>query len=326
MTAQPLAFEATPAAAHIPQTMRQAILRSLAKDRSQRQASMRQFYEELASGGAGVGVASPELAPARPGGTVQVPTPQGTPAVPSYGGSTPAAWGSAPQAAFAPVAHPTPAGGQTFPTAPQPQAPAPTKKRGNGLIIGLAAVAGVLGIGTVVIVARQLQPTADVPPVTAPRTPATVVEPEKSPTPADPVTPKAPAGNDPGSVRANIAPPEPPGGKPAPGQPVRKPTASAPATPPPPPPALSGDAACAEAKRLADNGDAAGALRMFSTCSGSGSATAKTSIARSAPDAVRRRIFNGDCAGARGLLDALRAIGAASGAEAVMNSAPQCKK
>src|SRR5262252_2131368 len=145
MTAQPLAFEATPAAAAIPQAMRHAILRSLSKDRSQRQASMRQFYEELASGGAGVGMASPELAPARPGGTVQVPTPQGTPAVPSHGGAPPAAWGSGPQAAaFAPVAHPTPAGGQTFPTAPQPRAPAPAKKRGNGLIIGLAAVAGVL--------------------------------------------------------------------------------------------------------------------------------------------------------------------------------------
>jgi serine/threonine-protein kinase len=332
MTAQPLAFEATPASAGIPQAMKQAILRALSKDRSQRQASMRQFYEEMAAGGAGVGVSSPQLAPAHPGGTVTVPTPQGTPAVPSHGGGPPpAAWGSAPQAAgFAPVAHPTPAGGQTFPTTPQPRAPAPTKRRGNGLIIGLAAAAGVLGIGTVIVVARQLQPTAEVPAVTAGQTPATVGEPEKSPAltaAADPGTPKTPAGSDPGSVKANIPPPEPPGGKTAPSQPVRKPTAPIAATPAPPAaPALTGDAACAEAKRLADNGDAAGAARMFATCSGPGSAAAKAAIARTAQDAVRRRIFNGDCAGARTLLDALRAIGAAGGAEAVMNSAPQCKK
>src|SRR5689334_15801322 len=53
MTAQPFPFESVPAAAGIPPQMKGAILRSLSKDRAQRQAEVRQFYEELASGGTG---------------------------------------------------------------------------------------------------------------------------------------------------------------------------------------------------------------------------------------------------------------------------------
>jgi hypothetical protein len=102
------------------------------------------------------------------------------------------------------------------------------------------------------------------------------------------------------------------------------PPASSPATPPPP--ALTGDAACSEAKRLADNGDAAGAARVFPNCSGAGVGAARSAISKAAPDAVRRRIFNGDCKGAKALLDSLTAINAAGGAAAVLDGAAQCKK
>src|SRR6185436_3044068 len=48
MTAQPTPFEATPVGGQIPAAMRTGILRSLAKDREQRQSTAKQFYDELA--------------------------------------------------------------------------------------------------------------------------------------------------------------------------------------------------------------------------------------------------------------------------------------
>jgi hypothetical protein len=110
---------------------------------------------------------------------------------------------------------------------------------------------------------------------------------------------------------------------------TKKPAASASAAPSasaPPPPTLTGDAACAEAKRLADNGDAGAAVRAFSGCSGPGAAAAKNAITRSAAGSVQRKIFNGDCAGARALAGQLAAIGAGGGAEAIVNNDPKCKK
>jgi hypothetical protein len=77
---------------------------------------------------------------------------------------------------------------------------------------------------------------------------------------------------------------------------------------------------------LAENGDAMAAVRVLAGCTGPGLATARAAIVRSAPDAVRRRIFNGDCAGAKALVAALSSIGAAAGATAILEAAPQCKK
>ncbi len=70
----------------------------------------------------------------------------------------------------------------------------------------------------------------------------------------------------------------------------------------------------------------AAAARVFAGCSGPGVAAARAAIVRSAPEAVKRRIFNGDCAGAKALVAALAAINAAGGAQAVLDGAPQCKK
>src|SRR6185295_7627144 len=51
MTAKPLPFEATPVSSQIPASMRDAILRSLAKNREERQSSAKEFYEDLAGHG-----------------------------------------------------------------------------------------------------------------------------------------------------------------------------------------------------------------------------------------------------------------------------------
>jgi serine/threonine-protein kinase len=312
MTAQPFPFEASAVSANIPGPMKQAIMRSLSKDRDQRQGTVRQFYEELAGAGTGIG-SSPSIVGVganRGGDTTAIAAVPGGQA-PSHPGFTPQPQGYAPHQ----VAHVTP-GAQTFPTSPQPQAypPVQEKRGGKGLIIGLGAAAGVLLIVGVVIAARQMKP-ADEPPVvktaaaTATAPPAvTATAPEKT-----------------------IEPPEAPTTKTATGVTTKKPAtpssaSAAPSVSAPPPPALTGDAACAEAKRLADNGDAGAAARAFSGCSGPGAGAAKTAITRSAAASVQRKIFNGDCAGARALVAQLAAIGAAGGAEAVLNADPKCKK
>ena len=290
-------------------------MRSLSKDRADRQADVRKFYEELSSSGTGVGTATPQIAPAHPGAT-------GTAAMPAAN-APPAA-----QQGFSPVAHATP-GGQAFPSPPAAPSREP-KGGGKGLIIGLASLAGVLGLAAIVILAKQQRPIDDIPVTTPAATPTPVPTPVPPPSAAPippPDQPKADDKKDDGPE----APSKGAGGgstttpkKPTTGTP---PPASSPSTPAPPPtPALSGDAACAEAKRLANNGDAGGAARVFQGCSGPNMDSAKSAITRAAPEAVKRRIFNGDCAGAKSILASLNAIGAGSGAQAVLDGAPQCKK
>jgi serine/threonine-protein kinase len=309
MTAAPYPFESIPASAGIPPSMKQAILRSLSKDRNDRQPDVRRFYEDLASGGAGVAVA-PQMAVAHPAGG-------GTAAMPAT--ATPVGVGSNPGFAPQPVAHATP-GGQAFP-APPPAPAATAKGGGKGLIIGLAAAAGVLGVAAVIILARQMRPKEDIV-VTSPISTATIAP---AVVPVPPEKPSVPA-KDKEEKDEPSSPGKTGGGTTT--TPTKKGTIPPPASSPttPPPPALSGDAACAEAKRLGENGDSAGAVRVYSGCSGAGAAAAKSAIARTAPDAVRRRVFNGDCAGARSLLASLNAIGAAGTAGAVLDGAPQCKK
>ncbi len=55
LTAQPFPFEVTAVGANVPPKMRTAILRGLEKDRTKRQTSVKQFFEELALGGSRVG-------------------------------------------------------------------------------------------------------------------------------------------------------------------------------------------------------------------------------------------------------------------------------
>jgi serine/threonine-protein kinase len=313
MTAAPYPFESIPTAGGVPPTMRQAILRALAKDRSDRQPDVRHFYEDLASGGGAA--AAPPIAVAHPGAGAS-----GTAAMPAMG--SPGVVGSNPGFAPHPVAHATP-GGQAFPAPPPP--PAAAKGGGKGLIIGLAATAGVLGIAAIVIMAREMRPKEDIP-VTSPIATATTAAPTVAPVPEKPPEPPAKDPKD-KDDKDDIATGGKGGGAPTTTTPPKKTTptpASSPATPPPP--ALTGDAACAEAKRMAQNGDAAGAARVYGGCSGAGAASAKSAIAQAAPDAVRRRIFNGDCPGARALLATLNGIGAAGNAGAVLDGAQQCKK
>src|SRR5258706_7641966 len=336
MTAQPFPFESVAVAVGAPPAMKHAILRALSKDRAQRQADVRQFYEELAGGGTGVGT-SPVLPLAQHGaaqhgaapyGAAQqgpphahVPTPPAAYSHPGAGGAAYPPGGAPPVYTPPPahVAHATPGGGQTFPTSPQPQSGSqPSRGGGKGLLIALAAVAGILAIVGVVLVVRQLGSQTE----TSSTTPSATQVATAAPTPAladKPATPNPAEVVDAGKPTAAVAV-------------AAAKKAAAPSAAPsasvqtPPAPTLTGDAACTEAKRLGENGDAAGAARVFAGCTGPTSAAARAAIVRSGPDAVKRRIFNGDCAGARALVAALTAMGAGGAATAVLDGAPQCTK
>ncbi|MBM4360899.1 MAG: protein kinase, partial [Deltaproteobacteria bacterium] len=118
MTAQPFPFERTTGehATHIPQSMKNAIRRALAKNRDERQATAREFYQELSGGGAttGAGAAPPPASAARPGATQM-----GEPFVPpGHGGGYPTPAGGTvagsypdPMAGAAPPGYPTPGAG-----------------------------------------------------------------------------------------------------------------------------------------------------------------------------------------------------------------------
>jgi hypothetical protein len=101
MTAQPFPFETVPIGAHVPPSMKMAVMRSLSKDRNQRQSTVREFFEELTIGTAGprmslvgagrpTGTSYPEVQPPMHGGTVAISaTPQPMPAMgASRGGQT----------------------------------------------------------------------------------------------------------------------------------------------------------------------------------------------------------------------------------------------
>jgi len=335
MTAQPFPFEMTPTSAGIPHAMKQAILRALSKDPMQRQANVRQFYQELSSGGTGVGAVSPSLptvhdAPAtttEPTAVIGRVSSAGQ-SHPGYGG-----YGSGPHA------HVT-GGGQTFPTSPQPQvyAPPPPPRSGKGFIIGLVVLAGLLAIVGVVLVAQRLRPKEEVAltiptatNTTAPAAPAAPDKPVGQPA-ADPAGGAKPGIVTPAGAGHKVGPSPTPAASPAVGAsaaPSAAPAASTSTAPPPAPtpttPSLTGEPACAEARRLAEVEDIAGAIRVFAGCTGAGATGARNAIARRAPEAVKRRIFNGDCAGARALVSALNGIGAGGAASSIVENAPQCK-
>src|SRR5262249_43794837 len=121
MTAKPLPFEATPVSSQIPASMRAAILRSLSKNRDDRQSSAKQFYEELSGAGA-----AQAAAPASGGssGTAAMP------AAPNFG-AAPAASGAARTAAMATPATGNPAQVSPPVAAPIPGAPIP-RSGGSG--------------------------------------------------------------------------------------------------------------------------------------------------------------------------------------------------
>lgn len=314
MTAQPTPFEASAQHVSAPPNMKAAIMRALSKDREERQATAVAFFSEL-SGGGGITVEQP---PVSAGDEVGSANTAAMAAAPDFG-----AMNAGPPSP--PVGGPMgggPMGGSAMggpmggPVAPAvlPPPPPPTHAQsggGNkGLVIGLVAVLGVLGLAIAgVLIARSGGddgptginiPEADGGGLTAGGT-ATEVKPENPPP-----TGSGGSGNtDPDSS--------------ATAEPTSQPTATATSRPtstaqPTSTKPAGNAAACDQCIAVASSSPAA-AANYYRQCTDAGKkATCQSKVRASAPNAARAAAFNGNCSAAKGIVAAANSMGAGSGA------------
>src|SRR5690606_10218044 len=165
MTAAPMPFETAAPGASIPRAMQDAVMKALAKDREQRQASARDFFEELSSGAR----ITPEVTSAaenvRTGtAAMEAPPDFGTALAPP---PSPVERGVTPTAAVAPAA----------PVAPVLRKP-PARSGGKGLIVGLGTLGAVLLVAMAVVATRSMK-AEEAPPVMPQPAAAPPAAPEK---------------------------------------------------------------------------------------------------------------------------------------------------
>ena len=304
MSVQPIPFEVSAPAKNIPDAMRKAILRALSKHKEDRQASAREFFAELSDGGR-VTVESHS----------------------DSGSSGTAAMAQVPD--FAPAVSPAMMAPQAAPVYGVPPSPMtggrPTKSGGKGLVIGLAALGGILLISIAVLAARSLgshkdDPTTIIPitdgaagsgsaaigngntPVTLEPTNTAAPNPTTQPvaTPSSAVPPVAP-------VETGKAPPV---------------TTSKPTTPVAP----TGAAACDACIAAANSGNVSGAASNFSRCSDAAKKAQCTQAARNhAPSSAKSAALNGNCSAAKAIIAAAQGIGASSPALTSSLTGSSCK-
>ena len=309
MTAQPFPFEAIPMTAQVPPKMKAAVMRALSKDKTQRQQTVREFFEDFTAGGqrlSSIGNAprSSLADSGTPGGTAMMPARPG-------GGQTqmgePIFMG-APQPAGRTMMDSSGAGypsgqQQGYPTNPgmSAQPPVPTgsgqaypapmsapKKSGAGVIIGVGALVGVIALVAAVLVLRKPSGAgtedADAGIIALPGSGVVAVN---SDVPSDGGT-----AGEPGSGAADAGPKVVIAQGPA--------TAKVPAIDP------KADAACAKAAGLAAGGNVSMAVNAYRTCDGPGKVAARVAIDQAAQRAASK--------GCSGMHDAQAAasIGAAS--------------
>ncbi|MCB9583499.1 MAG: protein kinase [Polyangiaceae bacterium] len=315
MTAQPLPFEATAPATNIPEPMRKAILRSLSKDREDRQGTAKEFFSDLSSGG---GITVDEVAPQSLGsaGTAAMAAAPDFAAISAGGGGGPAS-----PAPMSPPVH-APAMQHSPPAVAVPPPPPATGKSGGGkgLIFGLAGVGAILLIGIVVVAARQMKSDSnDDQPLTNPFTSAssgqTSIAPQVDPassgsanTPDTPDTPDTtPTANTSKPPTTNT------GSKP--------PTTTTGSKPP-----ATNTAACDSCISAAQSGNISGAASYYRSCTDAGKKASCSARARAAaPAAAKRAALNGQCGQAKAIIGAANAMGASSGQLSGALNGTSCK-
>jgi len=310
MTAQPIPFEVSAPSKNIPETMRAAILRGLAKDRDQRPSTAREFFSELSDGSRMTVEANPaETAAAARTGTAAMD------AVPAFAAA------SSPAAAYGPP--PTIVTGHPAPTpmgmAPVPPAPprAQASGGGKGLIFGLVGVGAVLLTAIIILAVRSNKPhNDDLPPIAVNQPPATSSTPTTEqlkpldPTPADTTPAAGGTGASPSTPQPTSEPSKPAtgGGKPSGG--------STPAVP-------KGDP-CDACLAAASSGNALGVQSALGRCTDAGKkATCSAKLQQTAAGAIRSAALNGQCDRAKSLAAAAEAAGA-KGASRALNGT-SCK-
>ena len=290
LTERPYPFEVTaPRTAMIPEAMKQAIMRALAKNREERQPDVMAFFEDLAGhgfaqaayvapGDAAIGTSGTAAMAAPPPGILQTP-PQ---AAPSYGRPPPTA-----NEMVMPV--PAPAYGV-------PPAPSKSGGGGKGIILGIVGLLFVGGIVGAVLVVRGMSSGNDDGPDTL-----NLGLPSSTG-----VTEIAPL--------VSAAPPDT----------AETPDAAAAATTTAPTKKVEGEAACQRSIQLAGQQAIEAAVAMYHGCQkgGSSSGLAKQRIQSNAKPAAEFAKRRGDCNRARSIANAAKSIGADGGSSAV---AASCK-
>ncbi|HXK20793.1 MAG TPA: serine/threonine-protein kinase [Polyangiaceae bacterium] len=311
MTAQPIPFEISAPAKHLPDGMRKAILRGLSKEREQRPTTAREFFTELSDGGRMTVEANPaETAAAARTGTAAME------AVPAFAAA------AAPAAAHygPPPGHPAPTP-MAVAAAPIPHAPprgGGGGGGGKGLIFGLVGVGAVLLGAILILVVRSNKPqNTDLPPIainTAPATAATqapeVIKPLDTP-PPDTATPPAGTGGGSAAPVETTKPATPTGT-------TTKAAGTGTSAAPP-----KGDP-CDACKAAAASGNASGVNATIGRCSDAGKqAECKTILGRTAVGAVKSAAMNGQCDRAKALAAAAEAAGVKGAARGLNGSS--CK-
>jgi eukaryotic-like serine/threonine-protein kinase len=296
MTAQPTPFEVSAPAKSIPHGMRDAILRSLTKDREKRQSSARDFFAEL-SGGGRMTVTGETGAKAVSGSANTA----AMEAAPDFGGGNPPVPVYAP-----PPAHhgghgvPPTAPGVVAAVPPPPAASRGGQGGGKGLIIALGAVGGLLLVAMAVVAAKSLKPASnDTLDITAPtntNTGSNVIAPlidagDTSPTPSETV-----------SAAPDASVPATPTGKSTGTRPT--PSASASGKP------AGADAACDACLAAASGGNITSAKANFDRCSDPEKKKACASqVNKAVPGAVKAAALNNQCDAAKVIIAAAKSMG-----------------
>jgi eukaryotic-like serine/threonine-protein kinase len=311
MTAQPIPFEVSAPAKHLPDGMRKAILRGLSKDREQRPTTAREFFTELSDGGRMTVEANPaETAAAARTGTAAMEAVPGFAAAPAH---------AAPHYG-APPGHPAPT---PMAVTAVPQAPARGGGGGGGgkgLIFGLAGVGAVLLGAIVILVVRSNKPhNDDLPPIAVPTVAATPPTPSVVQLPPDPIpdTPPATGGSATTASGGSTATPVDTS-KSAAGGATGKPTGTTGTTAPP-----KGDP-CDACRAAASSGNASGVNASIGRCTDAGKqAECKAILGRTAVGAVKSAAMNGQCDRAKALAAAAEAAGVKGAARGLNGSS--CK-
>jgi serine/threonine-protein kinase len=327
MTAQPRPFETMEVSAKIPQRMREAILKALAKDRDERFATVTEFVDALQKG-----VPDPQRSVV-PGRDANVDTSTATAAMAAAPDFGVPAGGAAPTAAM-----PAQAPAVSAPGIAIHSGPALTRGDGSsskGLTYGLIGAVVLLGGGAAVALMQSgggAEATDDTAPLLTETVPAANIAPLD---PTDEVAADPPAdndddndGEDPSPSAAGKTPsagekpnagsktPKAPTPTPTPKAPTPTPAPKAP-TPPSTPPAVPAppdvSKACDQCIALAGRQNITQAAVQYRACSDAGKQATCAGRARAtAPSAAGRAAKKGNCSEARQIQAAALSMGAGS--------------
>ena len=286
LSERPYPFEVTaPHAEQIPESMKRAIMRALAKNRDDRQPTIMAFYDDLsaAAGPAAVAGTAAMLAVPQPGAAYPGPA-----MAPMQG---------------APLAQP-PVYGAPPMAPPQPYAQASGGGGGKGLFIAIGGFVALGAIVGVVFLARALTKRS------SGEEDGTLGATLGSATGVTELLP----------VEAGAAPDSPDAGT----KTVPTKTATTASSTPPDTKGPAGEEACRQSANMARNGQIEAAVGLYHACEkgGSSMSVAKAAIAQYAGPAATKAGFNHDCAKAKRIASAAASIGAAGTSQ---NEASKCK-